>query len=364
MRFKSLISLLICLLVPDLQAQVPEYTRQINRSFKVSNHATIEVSNKYGRVQVIPWETDSVKFSIDLRIKAKDKQKLEKIKQNVDFEFTSGQSYLVAKTTFGENSSDVFRDIVDIAGSYLSSSNSVNINYTIMVPSAATMKIENKFGNVYLDDYEGSLTLVLSYGDMKANRLNGRTDIKLTSGDGEVNFIRDGQVFVSYANMHIREASRLVTQTRSSVVTIDKAASLKINSRRDKFFINEAGSISGESYFSNITLGTLTKDLNVSCKYGNFNLDGIQRTFSMINLNSELTNLTLAFEKPVAFDFELTHHQTVAFVYPKALAKLNTEVSDPEEKIFLTSGKFGTGPGDSHVMIKAPRKCNITILQK
>ncbi len=364
MRFKSLISLLICLLVHDLQAQVPEYTQHISRSFKVNNNATIEVSNKYGRVQVIPWETDSVKFSIDLRIRAKDKQKLEKMKQNVDFEFTSGQSYLVAKTAFGENSSDVFRDIVDIAGSYLSSSNSVIINYTIMVPSEAAMKIENKFGDVYLDDYDGSLNLVLSYGDVKANRLNGRTDIKLTSGDGEVNFIRDGQVFVSYANMHIREASRLTTQTRSSVVTIDKTGSLKINSRRDKLFLNEVGSISGESYFSNITLGTLTKDLNVSCKYGNFNLDGIQRTFSLINLNSELTNLTLAFEKPAAFDFELTHHQTVVFIYPKALAKLNTEVFDPEEKIFLTSGKFGTGSGDSHVMIKAPRKCNITILQK
>ncbi|MBN1143606.1 MAG: DUF4097 family beta strand repeat protein [Bacteroidales bacterium] len=364
MRFRFFISFLICLQVHELQAQVPEYSRQISRSFKVNSTATIEVSNKYGRVQVIPWETDSVKFSIDLRIRAKDKQKLEKMKQNVDFEFTSGQSYLVAKTTFGESSSDVFRDIVDIAGSYLSSSNSVNINYTIMVPSGAAMKIENKFGDVYMDDYEGSLNLVLSYGDLKANRLNGRTDIKLTSGDGEVNFIREGQVFVSYANMHIREASRLVTQTRSSVVTIDKTGSLRINSRRDKLFLNEVGSISGESYFSNITLGSLIKELNVSCKYGNFNLDGIQRTFSLINLNSELTNLTLAFEKPALFDFELTHHQTVAFVYPKALAKLTTKVSDPEEKIFLTSGKIGAGSGDSHVIIKAPRKCNITILQK
>ncbi|MFO7370532.1 MAG: DUF4097 family beta strand repeat-containing protein [Bacteroidales bacterium] len=364
MRFRFLYSFLICLLVHGLQAQVPEYSQQINRSFKVNNTVTIEVSNKYGRIQVIPWHSDSVKFTIDLRIRAKDKQKLEKMKQNVDFEFTSGQSYLVAKTSFGENSSDVFRDIVDIAGSYLSSSNSVNINYTIMVPSRATMKIENKFGDVYMDDYEGSLNLVLSYGDMKANRLNGHTNIKLTSGDGEINYIRDGQVFVSYANMHIREASKLVTQTRSSVVTIDKTASLKINSRRDKLFLNEVGSLSGESYFSNINLVTLAKDVNLSCKYGNINIDAIQRSFSLINLNSELTHLTLAFEKPAGFDFELTHHQTVAFVYPKASSKLTTKVSNPEEKMFITSGKIGTAASDSHVIIKAPRKCSITVLQK
>jgi hypothetical protein len=253
---------------------------------------------------------------------------------------------------------------VDIAGSYLSSSNSVTINYTVMVPSRVPLKIENKFGDVYLDDHEGSLNLNLSYGDMKANRLNGRSEIKLTSGDVEVSYIKEGQLYVSYANMHIREASKITAQTRSSVVTMDNTGLLRLDSRRDKLFLNELGTITGDSYFSNINIGTLSKEIMLNTRYGDLTVDDIQRSFSSISLNSELTDVSLAFERPMLFDFELTHHQTVMFISPKAIAKLTTKVFDPEEKIFITSGSFGAGTPDSRVNIKAPRKCNITISQK
>jgi hypothetical protein len=364
MCFKAPFSLAMCLVVFGLQAQVPEYTRHISRSFPVDKAITVEISNKYGRVQIIPWDVDSVKFNIDMRIRAKDNQKLEKMKQGVDFEFTSGQYYQVARTLFGASGSDVFKDIVDIAGSYLSTSNSVIINYTVMLPAHVALKIENKFGDVYLDDYDGPLNLALSYGDLKANRLNGHTEIKLASGDGEINYLKDGQIIISYANMHIIETLKLVAQTRSSVVTIDKSGTIKLDSRRDKLFLNEVVSLTGDCYFSKINLGNLHKELSLNSSYGDITVDGIQQSFSLINLYSELTDLTLSFEKPMQFDFELTHYQTVLFVYPKTNAKLTTKVVNAEEKLFETSGTFGTGIPDSRVVIKAPRKCNLTISQK
>jgi len=364
MCFKAPFSLAMCLIVFGLQAQVPEYTRHISRSFRVNNAITVEISNKYGRVQIIPWDVDSVKFNIDLRIRAKDNQKLEKMKQSVDFDFTSGQYFQVARTLFGDSGSDVFKDIVDIAGAYLSTSNSVTINYTVMIPAYVSLKIENKFGDVFFDDYDGALNLTLSYGDLKANRLNGRTTIKLTSGDGEINYLKDGQIFISYANMHISETPKLLAQTRSSVVTIDKSGTIKLDSRRDKLFLNEVGSLAGECYFSIINMGTLNKELSLNSRYGDITVDGIQRSFSLINLSSELTDLTLSFEKPMLFDFELTHYQTVLFEYPKTYAKLSTQVINAEEKLSVTSGSFGSGTPDSRVVIKTPRKCNLTISQK
>jgi hypothetical protein len=364
MRFKAPLLLVMGLIVFSLRAQVPEYNRHISRSFRVTNAMTVEVSNKYGRVQIIPWNVDSVKFNIDMRIRAKDNQKLEKMKQNVEFEFTPGQYFLVARTKFGDSGSDVFKDIVDIAGTYLSASNSVSINYTIMVPTHIPLKIENKFGDVFFDDHDGTLNLTLSYGDLKANRLNGRTEIKLTSGDGEINYLKDGQLFISYTNMHIRETAKLLAQTRSSVVTIDKFGTLKLDSRRDKMFLNEAGTLSGESYFSNINLVTLHNSLSFNSRYGNITLDGIQQSFSLIDITSEFTDLTLSFEKPMIFNFELTHSQDITFVYPKTYAKLTTKVFNAEDKLFTTSGTVGTGTPESMVVIKALRKCNLTFSQK
>jgi len=364
MRCSLSISILLVLFTLGMQAQVPEYTRHISRSFPVGSNMSVEVTNKYGRIQIIPWTEDSVKFNIDMRIRAKDNQKLEKLKQNVEFEFTPGQYFVLARTKFGDSGSDVIKDIVDIAGSYLSASNSVSINYTVMIPSRVPLKIENKFGNVYMDDYEGSLNLTLSYGDMKANRLLGRSDIKLTSGDGEINYLKDGQMYISYGNIHVGDAGKLFVQTRSSNITIDKSVSLKLDSRRDKVYLNNVTSLSGTSYFSNLNITSLQSDLNLTSRYGDLAVNNIQRSFSSINLSSELTDLALAFEKPLTFSLDLTHHQDVLFMYPKANALLKTKTFDAENKIFNTSGTIGTGTIDSEVIIKALRKCTITISQK
>jgi hypothetical protein len=364
MRFKATLYCLLLGLTIGTQAQMPEYTRQISRSFRISNTMTVDISNKYGKVQVIPWNQDSVKFSIELRIRAKDKAKLEKLRQNVDFEFTTGSYFVIAETKFGANSTDVFKDIVDIAGSYLSANNSVTINYIVMVPAWATLKIENKFGDVFLDNLDGPLNLTLSYGDLKVNRLSGRTEIKLTSGDGEVGYIKDGQIFLSYGNLHIIETGNLFAQTRSSNITIDKADKLKLDSRRDKYYLNEVFSLSGSGYFSAINLTSLEHDLTFAGRYGDVAVNNIHRSFTSVNLTSEFTDLVLSFEKPMAFNAELIHHQEVVFLYPKAMASLKTSVLDAENKLFTTSGTFGAGTRESEVAIKASRKCNVSISQK
>jgi hypothetical protein len=361
MRFRAHISMIFLILFMDLHAQVPEYTRQVVKSFRAARPVTVDIGNKYGKVQVITWDIDSVKFVIDLRIRSKDGSKLEKLKQTIDFEFTTGQSYLVARTKLGDTGTDVFKDIVDIAGSYLSANNSVMINYTVMIPDYAQLKIDNKFGDVFIDDLNGNLNLVLSYGDLTCNRLNAKSEIRITSGNAEVNAIRDGIVFISYGNLHIRECERLTADTRSSNITIDRSASLKVNSRRDKLFLNDIGSLSGTGYFSQLNGGILREEVNFTGRYGNITLDKIKESFTQVNITAEYADVSIGFEKPPLFNFELTHHQDVVFVYPKSLASLKTRVVSAEDKQFLTSGIFGTGVASSNVVINAPRRCKLTL---
>jgi len=363
MRFKLFLYILLIGIQNNI-AQVPEYTRHLTKSFRVTGSVAVEISNKYGKIQVIPWDEDSVRFDIDLRIRAKDNQKLEKMRQNIEFEFTPGQYFLIAQTKFGDTGSDVFKDLVDIAGSYLSASNSVNINYTVMIPAYLTLKIENKFGDVYFDDHNGALNLVLSYGDFKANRLNGRTEIRLSSGDADINYLKEATLTCSYANVHVRECSMLTAQSQSSVVTIEKTGNLKLNSRRDKLYLNEINYVSGETYFSAVNIGTLNSSVTLGGRYGDIIIDNVRRSFIEVNITSELTDLALSFERPLVFDFDLTHHQSVIFTYPKNLVQFSTKVINAEEKTFSTSGNFGTGLSESRVVLKVLRKCNLTISQR
>lgn len=364
MNFKRYLLLLLGLIVTDLLAQVPEYSKHISKTYHVNSAFTLDISNKYGKVQLINRNVDSVRIDVDLRIKARDNQKLEKLKQAIEFDFTPGQYYIIAHTKFGNSGLDALQDLIDIAGSYFSSNNAVSIDYTITAPSNITVKIENKFGNVYLDNHEGNLNLSLSYGDIKANRLNGKSFINLVSGDGEVSYIKSGELNVSYGNFHLREAIDLRTITRSSNVTLDKVHNLNLDSRRDKIFIFDVLSLSGKSYFSTLNITLLTGELTLEGRYGSLFVDKISRSFSAIHLTSELTDFTLNFEKPMLFNFELNHSQDVTIFFPKAFASLTTKVVNTQERLSLTSGKFGTGSPASNVYINALRKCNISISQK
>ncbi|MBN2814020.1 MAG: hypothetical protein JXQ80_08070 [Bacteroidales bacterium] len=364
MRFRLLAILLTGLLLQAIHAQNTEYANHISRSFRVGHGLSVEIANKYGRIQVIPWDNDSVRFDIDIKLRAKDRQKLEKMKQNIDFEFTKGQYYLIARTSFGEAGSDVFKDLVDIASAYLSSSNSVSINYTLRVPDYLTLKIENKFGDVLFDDHQGNINLTLSFGNLKANRLTGRSELKLTQGDGEIGYLREGRIEMSYGDLHLTEAGKLDTKTQSCVITIDKLGSLSMNSRRDKLFLHNAGTISGESYFSRILIGSLHNNIETRSRYGDISINDIRRTFSNIVITSELTHVVLLFERPMLFDLDLTHNQAVTFVYPKNLSRLTTKVINAEDKMFSTKGVVGSGTPQSSVVISATRKCNVTLSQK
>jgi hypothetical protein len=364
MRSKIFLTLTVLILAASLRAQTPEYVTQVVRSFRVNNGVTLNLENKYGKIHVIRWNIDSVKLIIDLRIRTKDTGKMQKLKQNIDFEFTASQYFLNARTKIGENASDVFQDIKDIAGTYLSSSNTVTINYTVMVPDYISLKIENKFGNVYLDDISQEFNLTLSYGDFSCNRLTGKSEIRITSGNAEIGYIREGLLFLSYGNMHLHDAGKLTAETRSSTLTVDKSSDLRINSRRDKVYLNELGSLSGESYFSNISGGILHNEMNFVSRYGAINLDNIHKSFSSLNLSAEFTKVTLSFDRTASYNLELSHHQEVVFVYPKNIASLKTRVTSVEEKQFLTTGVIGTEPAASNVVIHVPKKCNLTLLSK
>ena len=341
-----------------------EFTNQVVRAYKISNATSVDVYNKYGKIHVISWEKDSVKFIIDIKIRNKDAEKLNKIKNNISFEFIPTVYYVTARTQIGNGTEDAFKNIVDIAGSMFSSQNQIQIDYTIMVPTYTSLKLENKFGDVYLDDRHGNLNLTLSYGDFKANSLNGNCSIKLSSGDAEINSLNDGQVTISYSNLHIIKAQKLSLESRSSNVNIDEINDLTLRSRRDKLILPNVRILNGDSYFSEFSLLGLQQELDYIFRYGSLTIDNISKGFSAITINSEYTDLRLSFVKGSSYNIEITHHQDALLSYPRSLGTLNEKIQNAAEKQKITYGRLGIGQSDSRVTISAPKKCIISIIQK
>ncbi|MBN2213438.1 MAG: hypothetical protein JW723_04275 [Bacteroidales bacterium] len=361
---RRILGLAIVFLITAAPLASQQYSKRIVKKYKVNNSTTIDIYNKYGKIYIVTWEKDSVSFNIDLKINASSESKLNKLKSNVDFDFTGTEYYVIAKTRIGRNTNSVISDLADIAGSILSSDNKVTIDYLVKMPKHLNLKLENKFGDVYIDDFDGNINLTLSNGELKANNLNGNAVISVSSGDGIVNSIREGKLIVSYSDFAIKEADKLSVESRSSRINIEQADFLKLSSRRDKINLPEIYELYGESYWSDFTIHQLGNELNLNLNSGNISIDNIRKGFSFINITSEYTDIDLVFERTSVYAIDITHHQDMILNYPRQLASLQTKVINEEDRQELTYGKIGSGSSASKVKITAPKKCTVNIIHK
>lgn len=354
--------LLLAVMSETGTAQTYSENKKIVRSFPANPETRLDISNKYGKVHVMQWKKDSVKLEVDLSVKSNNLEKLEKIMDNIEIEFTGTNYYIIANTRFGSTGNNFFSDLIDLSGAIIPSKNQVEINYTVMAPPGITVNLSNKFGNIYIDDMKGEVTISLSNGDIKINRLEGQADINVNFGNGIINYLDNAKLNLSYADFEIRNAAQLAVVSKSSKIRIDKAGILKIESGRDKYSISEINNLYGASYFSDFQIYKLTSEADFTSRYGDFTADTVADDFSSINLHSEYADIELTLSRESSYFFQMNYNPEVTLQIPDNFSNLEkTNESSDEIKI---AGKIGNPDSASRVEIAAPKKCTVTINQR
>lgn len=343
-------------IAPGGGAQTYTDRQKIIRSFPANAETRLDLTNKYGTVKVVPWKKDSVHIEIDMFIKSSSTSKLEKLKRSVDFEFTDTRYYITARTDFGGRRGNFFSDLKEI----IPSKNQVQIDYAVHVPPSMNITISNKYGDIYIDDMSGSVSVNLSNGDIKANSLKGEANISLNFGNGIINELNNAKLNIAYADIEIQKAAQLYIESKSSKIRILEAGILKTASRRDKYTVSRVKNLSGESWFSDIWLYRLNEEINYFPKYGALKVDTISNGFSMININTENADLRMVFSRQASFMLEVLKQHDVILQLPDEYGQL--EAIDQEDEAVHLKGKVGPNPNvSSQVKIKAPNKCIINI---
>lgn len=332
-------TVVICMLAFGATAQV-EHTRQITKSFKVNPKATIEVTNKYGTVHFSSWDKDSVRIEISVELKAKNTDKLEKLKADLDFEFKNTEYYVTSKTVFGAAKTRFGAELQGIVQPIGLGSNEVKIDYKVYFPKSNSIKIYNKFGDVYCDDVAGDVRIKLSHGDLKAAQFLGNAQVDVKFGKGHVNYAKSGRFTIEYSEFTLKKAGKISINSKTSTINIDQVEELKTNSRRDKFFIGKTSIITGESTFSDYQINEIDGEITLNATYGEMTLGSVPGSFKNILINSKYTDLFITFEEGSSYKFALTHRK-VDFSYPLTLAKLETAASPTDDKVSNTTGMIG-----------------------
>lgn len=328
--------------------------RTFMKTVAVNKEMNLEVINKYGTIHISNWNTDSVSVRAEVEAFAPNQTRLGKMLEGINVNIT-GTSYMVrAQTYFTQSLNMIFESFKGMTNKLIPYDSRVQINYFISVPDYLNLKIENKYGDVYMEDNTGDLSLTMSNGSFKANYLNRASDLKLTFCDATINKIRTGNIDADFSEVVIGESETLKISSISSRFDLKKTEKIVTESRRDKFFIGTIGSLQGNSYFTDFRIEKLKNEVDLVTKYGSIIVDLVEKTFELITVNSGYSDITLSFDPSVSYNLDIRHINAFLTV-PEKNANLEKKSINEEKKEYITFGNVGRNPGSIKVKIDATR---------
>lgn len=359
--FKTMRMLVVAAMMLGTSVLAQSHTdkRSVSKSFPVSRETTLEVQNKYGKIQVVTWEVDSVAVDVDIFMTESSASKLKKLKADIKIDFTATNNYIIAKTMIKSESGRIASELKSISNTITGSNKRMEINYMVHVPEYMDVVLNNKFGDIYMDDLDGQVDIRLSNGVLKANRLEGISSISLSFANGMIKSLGSSTMDLSYSDLVLEEVSQLDLSSKSSKLNVDSVNVLKINSRRDKLYFKHVEYLYGQSNFTQVWVYDFLRESDVTMNYGELTIEHVVPDFSKIYVESEYTDITLYFDRECSFAFDILNHEKAVLRLPGDEV-LSEETFDGRNH-YKTLGTMGSGKPSGQVNIDALQKCYINI---
>ena len=104
--------------------------------------------------------------------------------------------------------------------------------------------------------------------------------------------------------------------------------------------------------FTDFYFDRLLDEINLIVKYGSLNASIIEKDFSLINIDSEYSDINLTIAPDISYYIDLKQLDTFTSL-PEQNAKLEENTLNADKKELVTFGIIGKGPGDAKIKIDA-----------
>ena len=249
-----------------------EKSKTIKKQYSVDRNATVNIDNKYGNINITTWNKNSVEITVVITVKGNSLSSVEKKLSRINVDFNASSNLVSAKTKFDNSSS---------SWSFWGKSNntSYKVNYTVKMPVSNNVKLNNDYGNILINEINGTTNINCDYGKLiigDLNNSNNNINIDYTSSS-TINFMKSGSINADYSKL-------TVDKTDKVKITIGTKANnnfnFKMNLQYSKFRYNndrvemfKSIEKSSKKYYEGVYgKGKSNSTLIIKSQYGGVNL--------------------------------------------------------------------------------------------
>ncbi len=323
--------------------------KKINRDFTIQPNGLVDLTNKYGNLDIAIGQSNQVKINVTISVEASSAKKAQEALDRINVEFEEGNNRVEARTVIESNSG---------WNSWFNfGSNEMEINYQVLVPADVFLQLSNKYGNIYLETTNRDVSVELAYGNIRLGDINGNLDLDMSYSKGNISLIRDGKLTLSYSELEMEDGNEVTLDNKYTDLKTGSLQKLNMesaysnlhsvsigrfdyNGKYDDLAVERAGSINAETSYTGIEVDEMEGNGDFDMRYGDLKIQKIHGGFSRMNINTSYTGVELDFNTDAAFSVDAEtnycdiHHHDL---------KIMEDTEKQSSKVL--KGSRGTGGG-------------------
>ncbi len=333
---------LVLLIATGTAAQAEDFTKTYREKYPVEKGAVLFLENKFGDIHCQLWDESSVSIEVTVKVEASSQERANKVFEKIGVQLSGTSLKVSGVTTVGNISNGEF-----------------SINYSVMMPRWMQMDLDQKFGNIYFDECDGTAKINLEYGSMDFNALqSAQNQITLKFSNAEAGFIKGGKLNLEYSNWESKGSEYLDIYSRFSEVSAGKSGSVKLDSQYDEVDFDQTAQIISISRFSDLDIGRVEGDFDFDTEYGEVSVDYISAAFKKGNVRNSFAGVNLVFDSKASFtvDAELRFGD---LTYPKTNSSVNHQEVNYTTNIY--TGRIGASVSPASRLTVKSQNAGVTI---
>ena len=324
----SLLTLLLGTFMVSQSMAKEEFTKKISKSYDVNKDATLVIKNKFGKIHCQNWDQNAISIEVTITLEASNQEKANKYFDKISIAFSGNSEKVTATTSFDDNLFD-------------NNNNDISIDYMVKMPKTIGIDLDHKFGDIILEEVQGSSVIELGYGSLKANKLLGNNnELEIKFSEGFIGYVKSANLELKYSELEIDEAQDMSAESKFSELNIGKIDVLTLESGYDDDFIGSIRDLDVEAGFSDVEVRNLEERLIADLDYGEIKVKEMGRDFKLIEITNSFSDTNIGFNAESSFRLIATIKMG-DLSYPRDKARLS--VVD----LSYTSNKYEGVIGDN-----------------
>jgi len=275
-----------------------ELKKNYTKEFSTESNSILEISNRYGKVEVKTWDRSAVKIDVVVIVKANSKSKADDKLSEIKIKLEKNGSSIIGVTDLNDSNTSWWKGWFSFGDDI-----SFEINYNVFMPATLPSIIENKYGNIYLPDLKSKTSINLKYGNLEAGNIDNDLLMDLSYGKATAGNVKNFSGTISYSDYRCTSAGVVILTSKYSKVYLDNVTTLTSSSKYDTYKIGKAGSftLTGgyddiqitsvssanlQVKYTGVDISSLSSTLTSDISYGSLKIENLKTTFKSININT------------------------------------------------------------------------------